>query len=324
MSTYPPMATPPISVSTQLAEIRADIQRDWYEMGVGRHWQLTDITARFQSMPASDSRAVFDALTDAQLTSLGEEVNEPNTFGVSPGGGLTVDEKRSLFVAWAEDLSGQQLRVALSHFRQADDGRILGEAIATHASADTKLAFIESTGAPMLGFAVGTEHAEGVISDHSRQQTDYRANAVAEVLAGLEHDGPYFDNAVAALDRESTLGDVSSLTTVLIAGEKRIGSVSEYAFGPLTLNFESVTEQPDTALRILDAANSSTDEGTRCAIARAALDYLKVKHTYPVPSVSSVHIDVDFEHAFARLDRLQRECPAVEPGDVPPSGVELR
>ncbi|MFK7886391.1 MAG: hypothetical protein AB8G16_05940 [Gammaproteobacteria bacterium] len=204
-----------------------------------------------------DATAAFEQLSDDTVQTLAAEIND---WGPS---GLSDTQKQDFFADMARSLDGAQLARFAEAFGGDDPGvntdvGAIGQAVADHATPNTKADFIASLADGGL-IAEGGQ-AQGTFNTTTRESSVYTDAALA-VLGSLSGEASAFDRAVASLDD-------AQLTHVVQAGLGKTTSdplvgfdSSEYhADGLQDLqNVAENTGSVETRSRMLGRINTAID-----------------------------------------------------------------
>ncbi|MGR4862183.1 hypothetical protein [Caulobacter sp. LARHSG274] len=173
---------------------------------------VKDAVGALSSLDATNTRAAISELAqDGGLDKLASEINDGKSFGL---GGLSADEKRSFFTEMARDLGGAELKQLSDAFAKAGgdyhgkaDVEALGQAIATHATADAKLDYIRAQAGSTLDHKADTTSPFTLggsieVTSHG----DAEAAAVGQVLASLNGNPAVAQQAFDALNPDQLRG----------------------------------------------------------------------------------------------------------------------
>lgn len=163
---------------------------------------------------------------------------------------MSASERQDVYNRLVEGLDGEQLsRLARTFGGNDRIGRVdFANAVASHASTEAKLAFIEAT----------KDSIDGEYSAMQGQDGNPETLAIAKVLASLSGDQAAFDTAVKSLS-ESQLEDVIAVG---------LGRNYYPAYTTGTYSFD-----PSAALGIIGAATNSTDPQVKGAVFEAATSH---------------------------------------------------
>jgi hypothetical protein len=172
----PPPATPPVDpkkVEDAVNTIKNRLSEGFTDWDV-THGDLTDIQNTFKNLNREEANEVFRRLSDDDI---GKWVGELNGWN----GSYSREEKQRLFGELAGKLNGENL-ARLAGFLGSDgfDLGDLGRAVAQNASSDVKVDFVRR----MAGSVENNRAA---------------AEAVAEVISGLQNDPAALDRALGSL-----------------------------------------------------------------------------------------------------------------------------
>ena len=223
---------------------------------------IVDVQTTLSELPPRDATQVFENLSDATVQSLADEINDggPQILG----GGLTDAQKQEFYADMARSLDGTQLVRLAEAFGGESPGvnadvAALGQAIADHATPNTKADFIESLAERGL-IAPGSQADSGLGQTVTRETSVYTDAALA-VLGSMAGEASSFDRAIGALDdgELTTLAQASLGTTV---SDPLIGfSSTEYHADGL-VDLQTVAESTgsvETRARVLSKLNTAID-----------------------------------------------------------------
>lgn len=207
--------------------------------------------------PANTRAAISELAKDGALDKLASEINDGKTFGL---GGLSADEKRSFFAEMAKDLGGAELKQLSDAFAKAGgdyhgkaDVEALGQAIATHATADAKLDYIKAQAGSTLDHPADTTSPFTLGgSIRTTSHGDAEAAAVGQVLASFKGNPAYAEQAFEALNPKQLRG---VLDASIHRQEMDTTSVSMGG----AAHSNSTTLDTSTYKAILEAGAQSTD-----------------------------------------------------------------
>lgn len=209
--------------------------------------------------PTNTRAAISELAKDGGLDKLTSEINDGKTFGL---GGLSADEKRSFFAEMAKDLGGAELKQLSDSLAKAGgdyhgkaDVQALGQAIATHATADAKLDYVRAQAGSTLDHAADTSSPFNLMgSTRVTSHGDAEAAAVGEVLASLKGNPAVAEQAFKALSPEQLRG-------VLDASIDRVetDSTTVSLGGPGASHTNNTSLDASTYKAILEAGAQSAD-----------------------------------------------------------------
>ncbi|MFK8014308.1 MAG: hypothetical protein AB8G17_02550 [Gammaproteobacteria bacterium] len=213
---------------------------------------IRDVQATLTSLEPRDATAAFENLSDSAVDTLVSEINDwrPGNLG-----GLSDTQKQDFFNDMARVLDGAQLTRLSEAFggeqpgTNADVGA-LGQAIADHATPNTKADFVESLAERGL-IAPGSQPEAGFGSTTTRESSVYTDSALA-VLGSLSGEASAFDRAIGALDD-------GQLTTLVQSG---LGATTK---DPL-VGFSSTEYQADNLAQLQTVAESTGSVETRAGV----------------------------------------------------------
>lgn len=229
---------------------------------------------------ATDADAVVDAMADAGLLDkLANESNDSDFLGMGQDG-FSADEKRSLFNDLATKLDGDSLARVSDAFANAESGddRInvtgeLADAIATHASSQTKLDYVQAQAGKTEDPFDSTRITGMYSSATLTRYVDPEAAAIGKVLSSMS--GSYAEAGFDALSDKA-------LDRVLQSGVNQNESNAGTAVGATydSTIFEGVvraagtTSDVELKARVFDAAGERLGavEASDDGITNAAVD----------------------------------------------------
>lgn len=169
-----PAGDPAVDQATQTVKDKLD-QSGWFNDVTND--ELKDIATTFDQLNPTQRNQVLANLSDGELKTLAEE---SGSWGVLGTGGLSRDEKRAMLEDLAQGADGAQLERLSRAFSGEDDAKLLGDAIASHASPDAQLQFVQR----MAG----------------RVESDPQvALQVAQAIGGMKGSASHVDRALEAL-----------------------------------------------------------------------------------------------------------------------------
>lgn len=183
--------------------------------------------------------------TSLSDTALNELASDVNAAGILGAGGLSHDEKRTLFDTLAESSTGKDLARLASAFDSRDDTQLLAESVANKGSLQSRSAYIEAMSPRTADNDYGRLFALGVAIT---EKVDKDAKAILTVLnsfdTGTSEGRASFDQAINSLPQ-------SVLNNVLKAG------VDKTAYSGT--GFYTVSYRTETANKLLERAAKSED-----------------------------------------------------------------
>lgn len=217
---------------------------------------ILNVQTTLSELPPRDATQVFENLSDDTVATLAREINDggPQVLG----GGLTDTQKEAFFADMARSLDGTQLVRLAEAFGgespgvNADVGAI-GQAIADHATPNTKADFVETLSERGL-IAPGSQPDSGLGQTISRESSVYTDTALA-VLGSMSGEASAFDRAIGALDD-------GELATLVDAGLGR--TVTDPLVG-----FESTEFHADGLADLQDVAEANGSVETRARVLTA-------------------------------------------------------
>lgn len=223
---------------------------------------IKDVVQEITALPAAEADQLVDQLAaDGTLDRIANEIMDGSILGL---GGLSADERQAFFADMAAKLDGDSLAALTGAFAQTDrdSGGFdpvteIGSAVATHASAQTKVDYIAAI-APQIEPGNRADFGFGFSSFSA---TDAEGVAAGEVLGTLR--GAYAEDAFRVLG--SRLGDV--LTSSL---DERLMTVSAMGGGSATVSWNA-----DRFEAIMGAAASMSDADLKAQVFDAGVDSLR-------------------------------------------------
>ncbi|MDR6990640.1 uncharacterized protein YbjQ (UPF0145 family) [Luteimonas sp. 3794] len=197
---------------------------------------VRDSMAALAELTPSERNEVVSQLDDKALERLTGNAEE-----------LSANERQDVYENLVDGLDGAQIARLATTFGGSDRiGRVdFADAVASHATPEAKLAFIEATKGSI----------DGAYSAMQGQDGNPETLAIAKVLASLSGDQAAFDTAIKSLS-EGQLEDV--LAVGLGRNYYPAGNTGFYSF------------DPSASLGILSAATNSTDLQVKGAVFEAA------------------------------------------------------
>ena len=95
---------PPTAVDTAVQSVRDHLHSGWFDPVT--HDDVKAAVDALSNLNSADSRAALSRLSDGELRTLADEINDGSWFGM---GGLSQGEKTDFFNAMATDLDAGQL-----------------------------------------------------------------------------------------------------------------------------------------------------------------------------------------------------------------------
>ncbi|MEO1576947.1 MAG: hypothetical protein AAFU65_18530, partial [Pseudomonadota bacterium] len=209
-----------------------------------------------RELPPRDATQVFENLSDDTVQTLANEINDGGPQAL--GGGLNDTQKQEFFNDMARQLDGTQLVRLAEAFGgespgvNADVGAI-GQAIADHATPNTKADFIETLSERGL-IAPGSQPDSGFGQTVTRETSVYADTALA-VLGSMSGEPSAFDRAIGAMDD-------AELATLVEAG------LGKTVTSPL-VGFDSTEYHADGLAQLQDVAESTGSVETRARVLTA-------------------------------------------------------
>lgn len=227
-------------------------------LGLSRNDNLQQTVRDLKDLSKNERNAAIQKISDEDLKALADDVNASGLGGAS---GLSADERRDLFNTLAQGLNGQQLGRMAQAFDSRQDVMALGQAVAQHADAETKLAFIEKM-APRT--ANGDFHTQAHPGSTSIETGDKEAEAILDVLNSLGSDPASFNQAIEKMDDKT-------LQAVMDAGLNKTSTTTVTSTGTA---ITTVSHDPQQLEKLLEAAKGSADPAVKAKVFAAASDSL--------------------------------------------------
>lgn len=251
--TQAPSAADPGRIDDAVSRLRALLDESGV-FGDVSHDELREVNGVLRRLNATETRAVYGRLTDAERAVWGREVNSGAPLGA---GGLDASEKRELIDMLAARLSGAQLGDFSRRLGEHEDVIAVGNAVARLGSTGVKLELVrEFAAAAETGDRARLETHFGLSKTISE---DPQAVAIAEVLASLHGNSVALGSAVGALSP-------SQLEAVITSAAR--GSVTTTVLGETAGT--TVDYEPALLVRLLDAGATSRDPAVKERLFRAA------------------------------------------------------
>ena len=233
------------TVDNSVRTIKKNLDQGVLDWDVSRR-ELQDNNRKIAELAPKDRNEVVKKLSDDDLKNWTQEIdgeNEP----------LTASERGELFGHLAEGLDGEQLARVSRAFDGSPGGRVaLGSAVASQASPQAKLAFIQAVKNDIDGDYKALQGRDG----------NAEALVASDVLASLKNHPGEFNLAVGSLSNDQ-------LQAVMKVGFGRV----HVPHGPngLAQTGGSQLFSPQATLDILDAAARSPDARTKAQVFMAAM-----------------------------------------------------
>ena len=256
-------------------------------LGLGRNDNLKQTVRELKDLSKDERNAAIGQISDADLRALADDVNASGLCGAS---GLSADERRDLFNTLAQGLDGQQLGRMAQAFDSRQDVIAIGQAVAQHADAETKLAFIEEM-APRT--ANGDSHTQASLGAVSTETGDKEAEAILDVLNSLGGDAASFNQAIQKMDDKT-------LQAVVDAG---LNKTTTTVIDPGAAT-TSVSYDPQQLEKLLEVAKDSADPAVKARVFAAAsegLDQVRTDTGFPVVSVGADKVAQSLQGKLTRL-----------------------
>ena len=246
---------------------------------MGRNDSLKQTVRELKDLSKDERNAAIGQISDTDLRALADDVNASGLCGAS---GLSADERRDLFNTLAQGLDGQQLGRMAQAFDSRQDVIAMGQAVARHADAETKLAFIEEM-APRT--ANGDSHTQAYLGTVS--------TAILDVLNSLGGDAASFNQAIQKMDDKT-------LQAVVDAG---LNKTTTTVINPGAAT-TSVSYDPQQLEKLLEVAKGSADPAVKARVFAAAsegLDQVRADTGFPVFSVGADKVTQSLQGKLTRL-----------------------
>lgn len=263
---------------------------------MGRNDSLKQTVRELKDLSKDERNAAIGQISDTDLRALADDVNASGLCGAS---GLSADERRDLFNTLAQGLDGQQLGRMAQAFDSRQDVIAIGQAVARHADAETKLAFIEEM-APRT--ANGDSHTQAYLGAVSTETGDKEAEAILDVLNSLGGDAASFNQAIQKMDDKT-------LQAVVDAGLNKTTTTTAIDPGVVTTSFSyapatSVSYDPQELEKLLEVAKGSADPAIKARVFAAVsegLDQVRANTGFPVSSVGADKVAQSLQGKLTRL-----------------------
>ena len=224
-------------------------------LGVSRNGNLHKTLDELRQLPPGEREGVLTNLSNAALNELASDVNAAGILGA---GGLSHDEKRTLFDTLAESSTGKDLARLASAFDSRDDTQLLAESVANKGSLQSRKAYIEAMSPRTADNDFGRPFALGVAIT---EKVDKDAKAILTVLnsfdTGTSEGRASFDQAINSLPQ-------SVLNNVVKAGVSETTYTSQGSY--------SVSYRTETVNKLLDRAAKSGEAAVKGKIFSSAAD----------------------------------------------------
>lgn len=226
------------------------------------HDDMRAVASEMASLPAAEADRLVDQLVaDGKLDRIAGEMMDGSILGL---GGLDKGERQDFFADMAGKLDGDSLGALSAAFARTDENSggftpvtELGSAVATHASPQAKLDYIEAI-RPEISDA---SHSDIGFGYSSAEFADAEASAAGEVLGSMR--GAYAEDAFRAL------GDkLPDVLTSSIDGS--MTTVATYGGASNTMSWNA-----DGYEAIMGAAASMSDADLKAQVFDAGIDTLR-------------------------------------------------
>ncbi|WP_184717834.1 hypothetical protein [Caulobacter sp.] len=216
-------------VDTAVSQVQ-DLTREDGLLGTSRNANMQSVADTIGDLSPAELDATVSKLSDADLKGLAEDINAGGVLGAQ---GLTADEKHDVFNDLAAGLSGAQLGRVSEAFNSREDVAALAEAVATFATPEAKVGYVEAMASRTTdGLKGEVERSMFGLAGSVTYKSDAEALAVGTVLGSLQ--GVHFDTAVSSLSK-AELGAVMKSSAELTTNQSPTGAMaSHYDVGTLT------------------------------------------------------------------------------------------
>lgn len=271
-------------------------------LGLDRNDNLKQTVHELKDLSKDKRNAAIGQISDTDLRALADDVNASGLFGAS---GLSADERRDLFNTLAQGLDGQQLGRMAQAFDSRQDVIAMGQAVARHADAETKLAFIEemaprTANGDSLMQASHTEASLGAVST-STETSDKEAEAILDVLNSLGGDAASFNQAIQKMDDKTLQAVVDAgLNETITTTFTDANATRDYSSAATT----SVSYDPQQLEKLLEVAKGSADPAVKARVFAAVsegLDQVRAATGFPVSSVGADKVAQSLQGKLTRL-----------------------
>lgn len=262
-------------------------------LGLDRNDNLKQTVHELKDLSKDERNAAIGQISDTDLRALADDVNASGLFGAS---GLSADERRDLFNTLAQGLDGQQLGRMAQAFDSRQDVIAMGQAVARHADAETKLAFIEEM-APRT--ANGDSHTQAYL-------VGTVSTAILDVLNSLGGDAASFNQAIQKMDDKTLQAVVDAglnKTTTTTAFDPGAAATTSVSYAAAT----SVSYDPQQLEKLLEVAKGSADPAVKARVFAAAsegLDQVRADTGFPVSSADADKVAQSLQQG--KLTRLMQ------------------
>jgi hypothetical protein len=270
---------------------------------LGRNDSLKQTVRELKDLSKDERNAAIGQISDTDLRALADDVNASGLCGAS---GLSADERRDLFNTLAQGLDGQQLGRMAQAFDSRQDVIAIGQAVARHADAETKLAFIEEM-APRTANgdsrtqASHTQASLGAVSTVSTETSDKEAEAILDVLNSLGGDAASFNQAIQKMDDKTLQAVVDAgLNETITTTFMDANATLDYSGAATT----SVSYDPQQLEKLLEVAKGSADPAVKARVFAAVsegLDQVRADTGFPVSSVGADKVAQSLQGKLTRL-----------------------
>lgn len=235
-------------------------------LGTSRNGNLHKTLDELRQLPPGEREGVLTNLSNAALNELASDVN---AAGILSAGGLSHDEKRTLFDTLAESSTGRDLARLASAFDSRDDTQLLAESVANKGSLQSRSAYIEAMSPRTADNDFGRPFALGVAIT---EKVDKDAKAILTVLnsfdTGTSEGRASFDQAINNLPQ-------SVLNNVAKAGiNETIYSIDSRNHG--------VSYQPEAINKLLERAAKSEDASVKGKLFSSAANIVSGMRAAPL------------------------------------------
>lgn len=263
-------------VNEAVDSINDRLSTSWNDWAISRG-DVNAIANTLEGLNASQTRQVIEQLDqNGNLGVLAQEFTDDKIAGL---GGLNVAERSNFFNEMARKLDSAGLKLLSDAFAGTDsnsggyeDVTALGQAVASHASTNTQVEYVQAMAADMTDQPdYTTTHFGGAMT----RVGDAEAAAVAEVLAGLKGNAQASAEAFGSLDN-------AQLKAVMAAS---VGETLSYSQGGVAASLDASLAQ-----EVLNSASRIGDADLKARVFDAGGQILG-------------HIDSDFGFPVAAIGR---------------------
>lgn len=302
----------PNTVDTAVQTVRTNLQSSW-DNAITQS-DVQGAVAALKSLNAADSRAAMAQLSNRELRTLAEEVNDGSWFGL---GGIGQGPKTDFFNEMARDLDATQLarlvtafdrttgrQTAEDRLTSVDDIAAIGQAVGRFSGDAVKVDFVRQ----LAGSA--TDQAKVQTMNEDRLY-DPQARAIAQTIGGLQNNPAAAQQALQLLRPEQLRAVLNAATNeTIVAGGGGMGGGVGARRADMT-DFQAVMTaasriaDPDTKARIFEQGAAELKDlesrgySAEAATARASLTRLLTSDTNGVMRELTYNLDSANGNAFA-------------------------